>query len=162
MAWAFSRAWQVLKRPLRDIQKQMQDIQNANCKLISEQLQIFRKIIHEMRNCDQLLFSRQQVNINFDTVASLLSLYYLNIKTYRAALFAYHINMFNSVPANLFDYVPMSLLNRESLRKVIKVIHYNQIYDTDHLILALFLKIFFLITKQNYCVTLLHSHMDCS
>ena len=37
---------------IRDIQKQMQDIQNANWKPISEQLQIFKNNVHEMRNCD--------------------------------------------------------------------------------------------------------------
>ena len=122
---------------IRDIQQQMQDIQNANWKIISEQMQIFKDNIREMRNCDQLLYSRQQINFNFDTVASLLSLYYSNIKAYRAALFAYHINMLNSVPALLSHYVPMSLLDRESLKQVIEVVHYNQIYATDHLSLAL-------------------------
>ena len=122
---------------IRDIQKQVQDIQNANWKLISEQLQIFKNDIHEMRNCDQLLYSRQRVNFNFDTVASRLSLYYSSIKAYRTALFAYLINMFNSVPAKLSHYVRMSLLDRESLRKVKEVVHYNQIYATDHLSLAL-------------------------
>ena len=78
-----------------------------------------------MRNCDQLLYSRQQVNFNFDTFASLLSLYYSNIKAYRAALLAYHINMLNSVPALLSHHVPMPLLDRESLRKVVEVVHYN-------------------------------------
>ena len=108
---------------IRDFQKQMQDIQNANWKLISEQLPIFKNNIHKMRNCDQLLYSRQQGNFNFDTVASQLSLYYSNIKAYRAALFAYLINMLNNVPVPLSHYVPMSLLDRESLRKVIEVVH---------------------------------------
>ena len=121
---------------IRDIQKQMQD-KNANWKIISEQLQIFKDNIHEMRNCDQLLYSRQQVNFTFDTVASFLSFYYSNNKAYRAALFAYHIDMLNSVPALLSNYVPMSLLHQESLRKVIEVVHCNQIYATNHLSLAL-------------------------
>ena len=56
---------------IRDIQKQMQDIQNANWKFISEQLQNFKDNIHEKRSCDQLLYSRQQVNSNFHTVALL-------------------------------------------------------------------------------------------
>ena len=40
---------------IRDVQKQKQDRQNANWKVIAEQLQIFKDNIHEMRNCDQLL-----------------------------------------------------------------------------------------------------------
>ena len=122
---------------IRDIQKHMQEIQNANWRTISTQMDIFRKNIHEMRNCDQLLYSRQQVNFNFDTVSSLLSLYYSNIKAYRAALFAYHINMLNSIPALLSHYVPMSLLNRDSLEAVIESVHYMQMFATDHLTLAI-------------------------
>ena len=91
---------------VRDTQKQMQYIQNANRKLISEHLHIFKNKIHEKRNSDQLFYSVAQL-----PVASLLSLYYSNIKAYRAALFAYHINMLKSVPALLSHYVPMSLLN---------------------------------------------------
>ena len=90
-----------------------------------------------MLNCGQLLYSRKQINFNFDTVASLISLYYSNIKAYIAALVAYHINMLNSVPALVSHYLPIPRLDRESLRQVIEVVHYNKIYATDYLSLAL-------------------------
>ena len=102
---------------IRQIQNQKQDIQKVNGKLISEQLQIFQNNIHEMLNCDQLLYSRQQVNFIFDSFASLFPLYYSNIGAYRVALFANHIKMLNSVPALLSHFVPMSLFDQESLRK---------------------------------------------
>ena len=88
-------------RTLREVQSQMREIQNANWATVSEQMEAFRHDIHVMRNCDQFLFTRQQVNFNFDTVSSLLSLFYANIKSYRAALFAFHVNVMNSIPTLL-------------------------------------------------------------
>ena len=73
-------------KAIRDLQAQMIEVQNANWQTISQQFETFRRDIHEMRNCDQLLFTRQQINFNFDTVASLLSLFYSNVKSYRSAL----------------------------------------------------------------------------
>ena len=46
----------------------------------------FRENIHDMRNCGQLLYTRQQMKFSLDTVSSLLSLIYCNVKAYRAAV----------------------------------------------------------------------------
>ena len=66
------------------LQAQMIEVQNANWHTISQQIVTFRHVIHEMRNCDQLLFTRLQINLNFDTVTSLLTLSYSNVKSYRS------------------------------------------------------------------------------
>ena len=97
----------------------------------------FKQDMHLMRNCDQMLYSRQQINFNFDTVSSLLSLFYSNIKSYRAALFAYRINLLNSIPALLSKYVPMSLLSKESLEIVLNKVAIQQIRALDRLTLAI-------------------------
>ena len=44
---------------------------------------------------------------------------FIQTKSYRAALFAYWINLLNSIPALLSKYVPMSLLSKESLETVL-------------------------------------------
>ena len=115
----------------------MREIQNSNWKTISDQMEIFRLDIHLMRNCDQLLYSRQQINFNFDTISSLLSLFYSNLKCYRAALFAYRINLLNSIPALLNKYVPMSLLSKDSLEVVLNKVAVQQIRALDRLTLAI-------------------------
>ena len=122
---------------IRDLQQQMADIQNANWQTITAQFEAFRDDIHRMRNCDQLLFTRQQINFNFDTVASLLSLFYSNVKSYRAALFAYRLNLLNSLPALLNKFVPMSLLDRPSLEKVLTIVQNIQNKARDRLTLAI-------------------------
>ena len=132
--------FQVVSKELKtiyDIQSQMTEIQNANWQVISDQLEKFRKDIHDMRNCDQLLYTRQQINFNFDTISSLLSLYYSSIKAYRAAFFAYRMNLLNSVPALLDHYVPMSLLTRDSLERVLAKVGQHQFEYNDRLTLAI-------------------------
>ena len=122
---------------LHDLQEQMRSIQNANREVMATQMDTFKQDMHLMRNCDQMLYSRQQINFNFDTVSSLLSLFYSNIKSYRAALFAYRINLLNSIPALLSKYVPMSLLSKESLEIVLNKVAIQQIRALDRLTLAI-------------------------
>ena len=121
---------------IRDLQQQMADIQNANWQTIYAQFEAFRDDIYRMRNCDQL-FTRQQINFNFDTVASLLSLFYSNVKSYRAALFAYRLNLLNSLTALLNKFVPMSLLDCPSLEKVLMIVQNIQNKARDRLTLAI-------------------------
>ena len=83
---------------LHDIQRQIIETQNRNWRTIEKQFTVFQQNIHEMRICDQLLFTRQQPNINFDTISSLLSLIYSYVKSYRAALYAFQMNIMNAIP----------------------------------------------------------------
>ena len=85
---------------------QIIETQNENWQRIEKQFQVLRKNVH-MRNCDQLLYTRQQVNVNFDTISSLFSLVYSNVKAYRAALFALQMNIMNAIPPcfqNIFPF----------------------------------------------------------
>ena len=60
---------------ISEIQQEMQDNQNENWKVVQDQFDVFEKNFHLLRDCTQMLFSNQQLNFNFDTVASLLSIY---------------------------------------------------------------------------------------
>ena len=95
-------------KAIHDIQNQMAEIQNENWEVIQNQLETYRNEIHKMRNCDQLLFTRQQINFNFDTIASLLSLYYSSIKSYRAAFFAYRKNSMYITPSTKKESINLS------------------------------------------------------
>ena len=68
---------------LHELQNQFIETQKENWQKIEEH---FREKIHDIRNCDQLLYTRQQMNFSLDTVSSLLSLIYFNVKAYRAAV----------------------------------------------------------------------------
>ena len=122
---------------LHGIQRQIIETQNQNWRAIEKQFNTFQQNIHEMRNCDQLLYTRQQVNFNFDTISSLLSLIYSNVKSYRAALYAFQMNIMNAIPSLLTQYVPMSLLPKESLEIILQQVATEQLQSRDRLTLAI-------------------------
>ena len=122
---------------LHEIQDQIIETQNENWQKIERQFQVLRDNIHDMRNCDQLLYTRQQVNFNFDTISSLLSLAYSYVKVYRASLFAFQMNIMNAIPSLLSKYVLMSLLPKEFLEQYLKVVDDSQEKSDHRLTLAI-------------------------
>ena len=68
--------------------------QDKNWVIIQEQLAINEQNFHILRDCYQLLFANQQLNFNFDTVSSLLSMILASVKSYRPALFVFRMNFF--------------------------------------------------------------------
>ena len=118
----------------------MQDNQNRNWEIIEEQFAVIDENFHVLRDCDQILYSNQQLNFNFDTIASLLSIIYADVKSYRAALYAYKVNMQNSIPILLQKRLPMFLVPRESLLAILNSVYDSQKSANDRLTLAIPLK----------------------
>ena len=120
---------------LHEIQNQIIETQNENWLKIGKQFEVFEENIHEMRNCDQLLYTRQ-VDFNFDTISSLLSLIYSNVKSYGTPLFAFQMNIMNSILSLLSQYVPMSLLPNETL-DILELVDDEQEKSKNRLSLAI-------------------------
>ena len=119
----------VVKNKLEDIennQKQMEETQNKNWEIIERQFEIIDQNFHILRNCDQMLFSNQQLNFNYDTAASLLSLLFADIKAYRSALYTYRMNVLNAIPTML-QHLPISLIPKKSLLAIV-----NSVGDELH------------------------------
>ena len=114
----------------------MLEVQNRNWQII-EHFEMFRENIQVLRDCDQLLFSRQQVNFNYDTISSLLAITFSNIKSYRGALHTYRINMMNSIQPILNNFLPMSLVPRQSLLAILESVASEQGRSKDRLSLAI-------------------------
>ena len=123
-----------------EIEQEMQVNQNKNCKVVQDQLDIFEKNFQLLRDCTQMLFSNQQLNFSFDTVASSLSILYSDIKSYRSALYAYSINLLNSIPILLDKRLPMTSVPRESSFAILDSVHDRQKRSADHLLLAIPMK----------------------
>ena len=104
---------------IKCVQKEMLDVQNRNWQVIEEHFKLFQDNIHVLRDCDQLLFSRQQINSNYDTISSLLAITFANVKSYRGAIYTYRINMMNSIQPILNHYLAMSLVPRQSLLTIL-------------------------------------------
>ena len=123
-----------------EIEQEMQVNQNKNCRVVQDELDIFEKNFQLFRDCTQMLFSNQQFNFNFDTVASSLSILYADIKSYRSALYAYSINLLNSIPILLDKRLPMSSVPRKSSLAILDSVHDRQKRSLDRLLLAIPMK----------------------
>ena len=75
--------------------------------------------------------------MNFDTISSFLSLIHSNVKSYRAALYAFQMNIMNAIPSLLTQYVPNSLLPKESLEIILQQVATEQLQSRDRLTLAI-------------------------
>ena len=122
---------------LNAIQKEMAETQDKNWAIIQEQLNVYEQNFNILRDCDQLLFANQQLNFNFDTVSSLLAMIHASVKSYRSALFAFRMNILNSIPVLLQGHLPMSLIPMESLLAILDSVSLEQSKAKDRLSLAI-------------------------
>ena len=104
----------------------MVSTQEKNWVLIQEQLAVYEHNFHNLRNCDQLLFANQQLNFNFPTLSSSLSMIHANVKSYRSALFPFRKNNLISIPVLLKGNLTMSLLAMESLLAIMDSVSLRQ------------------------------------
>ena len=82
---------------MKSVQKEMIEVQNRHWQIFEEHFEMFRENIRVLRDCDQLLFSRQQkINVKCDTISFPLAITFANVESYRGALYLYQINMMNS------------------------------------------------------------------
>ena len=122
---------------LNAIQPEMAATKDKNWVIIQEQLAVYEQNFHILRDCDQLFFANQQLNFNFDTVSSLLSMIHASVKSYRSALLAFRMNILNSIPVLLKGHLAMSLIPMESLLAIMDSVSLRQSKAEDRLTLAI-------------------------
>ena len=124
-------------KEVEEAQQQMVETQNQNWQLIEEQFNAISMNFHILRDCTQMLFSNQQVNFNFDTMASILSLLYSDVKTYRSAIYTYRRNVLNAIPTLLQQHLPMSLVPKKSLQAILQSVGDEIVLSGSRLSLAI-------------------------
>ena len=97
------------------VQNEMQENQNRNWNLVEEQFAIIDHNLNALATCMEIQLSQQQLNFNFDTAASLLLTLYADIKSYRAALYSFRINVINAIPTLLDKRLPTDTSHSTSL-----------------------------------------------
>ena len=122
---------------LKSVQNEMLEIQNRIWKVIREHLESFEQQIHVLRDCDQLLFSQQQIIFIYDTSSSVLVVIRANIKSYRSAVYTYRNNMMNSLQPMLNYYLLMSLVPRQWLLRILDTDALEKGRVSNSLILAI-------------------------
>ena len=75
----------------------------------------------------------QQLNFNFNTHSSLLAMIHASVKNYRAALFAFPMNILISIRVILRGHLPMSLVPTESLLAILRSVAMQQTTVEDRL-----------------------------
>ena len=83
--------------------------------IIQEQLTIYELNFNKLRDCDQLLITYRKLNINCDFVSSFDSMINTGVKRYCSALFAFRMNLLNSIPVLHKRHFPTSLTPLEAL-----------------------------------------------
>ena len=115
----------------------METNQNRNWDIVEQQFEVFNNNFHILRDCSQILYTQQQLNFNYDTVTALLLTLYADIKSYRAALYAYRLNLVNALPSLLEKRFPISLVPRASLSAILESVHEAQMKNLDRLTLEI-------------------------
>ena len=104
------------------VQNEIQENQNRKLKLVEKQFPIVGHNFNGIATCMEMKAIQQQLNFNFDTAASLLLTLYADIKSYRAALYSFRINVINAIPTLLDKRLPISLVPRKSLIKILNAV----------------------------------------
>ena len=111
----------------------MQENKNRNWKLVEEQLAILDHKLNGIATGMEMQATEQQLHFNFDTAASLLLKLYADIKSYRAALYSFRITVIHAIPSLLDKSLPISLVPRKSLIKILDSVHDSQKNAPDRL-----------------------------
>ena len=90
----------------------------------------------EMRMCDVYLFTRTQANHVRTTVLAEVDALISSIRSYRAALVAYRINLLSSLSHLSFGRLPLSLVDRGVLSDILMEVATAQLHAPDRLTLA--------------------------
>ena len=94
-------------------------------------LQVLQNNSREMRMCDVYLFTRTQANHVRTTVLAEVDALISAIRSYRAALVAYRINLLNSLSHLSFGRLPLSLVARGVLSDILMEVATHQLRAPD-------------------------------
>ena len=86
--------------------------------------------------CMDMQATQQQRKFNFNTAVLNFLTIFADIKSYRAALYSFRINVINADPTLLDKRLPFSLIPRKPLIKMLDSVHGNQRNAPDLLTLA--------------------------
>jgi hypothetical protein len=122
---------------IKRIQKQIIDTQNSNWEQVKDELEIIQNNTFYMVDCQRSLYNREHILNQALIISNTLNALLQNIKAFRVALFAYRINLLNSLGPMLDNYIPLSLLPKKSLRRILDRLMIEQVQSGERLSLAI-------------------------
>ena len=122
---------------LTRIQHQMQKQQDEFWNATESALDILANNTKLLRQCQEYLYIRNQANHIRTTILTELGLLYTNIKTYRAALWAYRVTLLGAVAPLSNGKLPMAIIDRKSLEAILTAVGAQLLRDDERLTLAI-------------------------
>ena len=122
---------------LRRIQEQMAAIQSQNARQMTAQFEIFQQSINLMRNCDQELFIREELNHNVAVLNSILSCLYSTLKIFRSSLYTFRTNLFTAFAPIVYGFLPLSVIPKSTLHSILQEVVLNENEQGSRLNLAI-------------------------
>ena len=113
-------------KAIKEAQDEIIKTQNRNWELAEGQFTALRQNVHHMRNCLQYLYVREQINQHSLVLSNIFQTILANIKTYRAALYTFVLNVLNSLTPLMNQLLPMSLVPRQQLHEILTMVHLQQ------------------------------------
>ena len=130
----------IVGKELRDLRKateHLAEIQRSNVKILQTQFDTLASSINYMRNCDQFLYIREEVNDHIGLLNSILTSVYTNLRTYRSALFAFRMNILSSTTAIADGMLPLSLIPRKIFIRILQQVLLETRYTRYRLTLSI-------------------------
>ena len=122
---------------LTRIQHQMQKQQDEFWNATESALDILANNTKLLRQCQEYLYIRNQANHIRTTILTELGLLYTNIKTYRAALWAYRVTLLGAVAPLSNGKLPMAIIDRKSLEAILTAVGAQLLRNDERLTLAI-------------------------
>ena len=124
-------------RGMKKIQRENMENQDRNWSELNTTMKVIQQNVNALKNCDQTLYNRGQINHARIVMLTALQQVYTNIKTYRTALFSYRINLLNSLSSMSSRLIPMSLVPKHDLHGILLALVEARAFNNDGLTLAL-------------------------
>ena len=107
---------------LREVQQNIMEAQNENFETLQGQVEVLKQNVHILRNCNQFLYTRGQVNHHVSIVTGVLNTLQSLIRTYRTSLSIFRMNLMQNLASMSNGYIPISILNRKLLKEILHTV----------------------------------------
>lgn len=122
---------------IRHAQDEFESAQNDNWLLVTKEIAALHNRTFYMMECDEMLHVHDFVLKEAIIIGNTLGNIFTNIKSYRVAIYAYKNNLITSLNTMLNNYIPMTLLPKEHLQKILEKLANEHFFSKDRLALAI-------------------------
>ena len=136
----FNKKFFIIASQMKDIQKTQSLLtatQNNHSIILNNAIKLLNENTRRLKACNRYFYARDELlQVQTNLAASLLAINN-EIKAHTVAVYAYKLNLLNSVMSMVNKVIPMSLLPRSMLFDILQKVALTQVHLTDRLTLAI-------------------------